>query len=59
MSATSLRAERPRGRVSSGLFKAFLIFSMAVGIVTFFGAKKASLLSQYSRAEETAVFVSQ
>ena len=34
MSATSLRAERPRGRVSSAAFKAFLYFSMAIGIVT-------------------------
>ena len=34
MSVTSLRAERPRGRVSSGLFKAFLVFSIGVGIVT-------------------------
>jgi phosphate transport system permease protein len=34
MSVTSLRAERPRGRVSSALFKAFLLFSLGVGIVT-------------------------
>jgi phosphate transport system permease protein len=34
MSVTSLRAERPRGRVSSAAFKAFLYFSMAIGIVT-------------------------
>jgi hypothetical protein len=34
MSVTTLRAERPRGRVSSGLFKAFLFVSMGVGIVT-------------------------
>jgi phosphate transport system permease protein len=34
MSATSLRAEQPRGRVSSAAFKAFLYFSMAIGIVT-------------------------
>jgi phosphate transport system permease protein len=34
MSVASLRAERPRGRVSSALFKGFLVFSMAVGIVT-------------------------
>src|SRR5215204_5742394 len=34
MSVTSLRTERPRGRVSSGLFKAFLLFSMGVGILT-------------------------
>jgi phosphate transport system permease protein len=34
VSVTSLRAEHPRGRVSSALFKAFLIFSLGVGIVT-------------------------
>lgn len=34
MSAASLRAEQPRGRVSSAAFKAFLYFSMAIGIVT-------------------------
>jgi phosphate transport system permease protein len=34
MSVTTLRAERPRGRVSSATFKAFLVLSMAVGIVT-------------------------
>jgi phosphate transport system permease protein len=34
MSVTTLRAERPRGRVSSAAFKAFLVLSMAVGIVT-------------------------
>jgi phosphate transport system permease protein len=30
----ALRAEKPRGRVASALFKAFLYLSMAVGIVT-------------------------
>jgi phosphate transport system permease protein len=30
----ALRAEHPRGRVSGALFKAFLLFSLAVGIVT-------------------------
>jgi len=30
----ALRPERPRGRVSSALFKAFLYFSMAIGIAT-------------------------
>jgi phosphate transport system permease protein len=34
MSVTSLRAERPRGRVSSAIFKAFLLFSLGVGIFT-------------------------
>jgi phosphate transport system permease protein len=34
MSVTSLRAERPRGRVSSALFKAFLLFSLGIGIFT-------------------------
>jgi hypothetical protein len=31
----------------------------ATGMETFLGAKKASLFSQYRRAEDTAVFVSQ
>ncbi len=30
----ALRADKPRGRVASALFKAFLLFSMAIGIVT-------------------------
>jgi phosphate transport system permease protein len=30
----SLRADKPRGRVSSALFKAFLLFSLGVGIFT-------------------------
>ena len=30
----ALRPEKPRGRVSSALFKAFLYFSMAIGIAT-------------------------
>jgi phosphate transport system permease protein len=30
----SLRADKPRGRVSSALFKAFLLFSVGVGIFT-------------------------
>ena len=30
----ALRPERPRGRVSSALFKAFLFLSMGVGIAT-------------------------
>jgi phosphate transport system permease protein len=34
MSVDSLRAERPRGRVSSALFKAFLLFSLGIGIFT-------------------------
>jgi phosphate transport system permease protein len=34
MSVTSLRAERPRGRLSSALFKAFLLFSLGIGIFT-------------------------
>jgi len=34
MSVTTLRAERPRGRTSSALFKAFLYVSIGVGIAT-------------------------
>jgi phosphate transport system permease protein len=34
MTAFIAATGRPRGRVSSGLFKAFLLFSMGVGIVT-------------------------
>jgi phosphate transport system permease protein len=34
MSTTALRADKPRGRVSSALFKLFLWFSLGVGIVT-------------------------
>ena len=34
VSPAALKAEKPRGRVSSALFKAFLLFSMGVGIVT-------------------------
>jgi phosphate transport system permease protein len=34
MSVTSLRAERPRGRFASAAFKAFLLFSLGVGIFT-------------------------
>jgi phosphate transport system permease protein len=34
MSVTTLRAERPRGRTSSALFKAFLYLSIGVGIAT-------------------------
>jgi phosphate transport system permease protein len=33
-SPSALRAERRRGRISSGLFKGFLILSLAIGIVT-------------------------
>jgi phosphate transport system permease protein len=34
VSPAALRAEKPRGRLASALFKAFLFLSMAVGIVT-------------------------
>jgi phosphate transport system permease protein len=34
MSVTTLRAERPRGRVSGGVFRLFLLLSMGVGIFT-------------------------
>jgi phosphate transport system permease protein len=34
MSVTTLRSDQPRGRVSSAAFKAFLYFSIGVGIVT-------------------------
>jgi phosphate transport system permease protein len=34
MSVTTLRAERPRGRTSSAVFKAFLYVSIGVGIAT-------------------------
>jgi len=34
VSPAALRAEKPRGRVSSALFKAFLLFSMGIGIAT-------------------------
>jgi phosphate transport system permease protein len=34
MSVTTLRSEQPRGRVSSAVFKAFLLFSIGVGIFT-------------------------
>ena len=34
VSPAALRAEKPRGRVSSAIFKAFLLFSMGIGIAT-------------------------
>ena len=34
VSPAALRADKPRGRVASAAFKAFLLFSVGVGIVT-------------------------